>query len=476
MDTRPPESADARKKQRSDHAADEATEFAAANAHTTSHHAHDSSSSSQSEFTTLESDSDDTYCLLPTGWQWRDEYSGREDPVPAELVEVATLNSPLSVTDSSTCDIVCGLEFSPNGRWLATAGVSKQIRLYSIGELGATPRRLPSAVPAMTHRMFSKLSSLAWSPDVPDLVTVGDYDGALSQIHVGTGHIGSDVDAHMGRRVWSVAHSRRRPHLVASASDDRSAKLWTGRGLAQCAATITPPGRPASVCCADFSDHDDNLLVLASSNSNVYLYDLRSQAQPLAVLAHHTRPVSYVKFFGHDRLASASIDASLALWDLSGSGSSSNAAGGDDCSGGYSGCGSCACCARVPGGAAAACTHTKPWRVFSGHRNEKNFVGLAVRPEDGLLACGSESSDVFSYHTSWLRPLASYSVAAPAPSGGVPFVSSVSWHPASVSEQMGLPVLLAAATSNGVVKLLTLSQPATARDAATPAAAAVQPL
>lgn len=35
-------------------------------------------------------------------------------------------------------------------------------------------------------------------------------------------------------------------------------------------------------------------------------------------------------------------------------------------------------------------------RVFRGHANEKNFVGLTVNSE--YLACGSETNEVFAYH------------------------------------------------------------------------------
>ncbi len=32
------------------------------------------------------------------------------------------------------------------------------------------------------------------------IVTVGDYDGVVSQVHVASGHLVADVDEHDGRR------------------------------------------------------------------------------------------------------------------------------------------------------------------------------------------------------------------------------------------------------------------------------------
>ncbi|EFJ50367.1 hypothetical protein VOLCADRAFT_44236, partial [Volvox carteri f. nagariensis] len=197
------------------------------------------------------------------------------------------------------------------------------------------------------------------------VLTVGDYDGVLLQLHIASGHQLADVEAHDGRKIWSVAHSCRTPHLVASAADDRCARLWAGRGLSQCIASVQPNPR-AAVCSVDFSPARDHLLALACSDRTAYVYDMRSLDRgPLATLRHHARPASYCRFLGGDRLVTAATDSSLALWDLS---------------------------EAVPA-------------VFQGHRNEKNFVGLSVRAADGLLACGSECSRAFAYHSSWSTPL-----------------------------------------------------------------------
>ncbi len=75
--------------------------------------------------------------------------------------------------------------------------VPPQIRLYSLASgLGSDS----PAAPASAHRMPAKLSSLAWCPDAPGVVTVGDYDGDVSQIDLATGHHIADADGHSGRR------------------------------------------------------------------------------------------------------------------------------------------------------------------------------------------------------------------------------------------------------------------------------------
>ncbi|GLI60377.1 hypothetical protein VaNZ11_002508 [Volvox africanus] len=438
-----------------------------------------------------------------------------------------------------------------------------------------------SSLLTAVQRMPSKISSISWSPFLDGVLTVGDYDGVLMQLHIASGHQLADVDAHSGRKIWSVAHSCRTPHLAASAADDRCARLWAGRGLSQCVASLQPNPR-ASVCCVDFSPASDHLLALACSDRTAYLYDMRTLGRgPLAALRHHSRPASYCRFLGGDRLVTAATDASLALWDISAvvpavtrctlpqpqtaratatgspllpvmgltspsqivqeydqpqlpspvshqSNGAIKTSAAEDMSPGtgsvlMSVAEPCRCpCGGDSGAEVSAvmgpihgnnkgegegsssinldgelCQNafggvTRPCRVFRGHRNEKNFVGLSVRAEDGLLACGSECSRAFAYHTSWSNPLATLDLplgsngavtilanraygsnqtagsAAQQWSGGVEagasgngngggFVSAVCWQPWEAATALGLPPLLASATSMGVVSINALA-------------------
>jgi WD40 repeat protein len=268
----------------------------------------------------------------------------------------------------------------------------------------------------------------------------------------------------------------------------------------------------------------------------VYLYDLRSPSLPLATLRHHTRPVSYVKFLGGGHLVSASTDSSLALWDLGShfdrGGSHDQLASGSsprhpDAVAGLPAAPlwGAAEAPHSPFAAAAAsaaqqrssrpsvgyqdgaaesegCTpHVV--RVMRGHRNDRHFVGLGVTGEaGGLIACGSECSSVYTYHTQWESPLAQLDLSRSTPTpqvsptgldtrlsshlgmgghstsssssntilktweshelsqqpsrGDGAFVSTVAWQGAA-GAGMGLPPLLAAGTSMGEVRLLMLA-------------------
>ena len=78
-------------------------------------------------------------------------------------------------------------------------------------------------------------------------------------------------------RVWSVAHSKLRRNLCASASDDGTAALWSGMGLSGRAVPPLNPARGCPVTCVDFSAEDENALLVACANGAAYVYDLRNR-------------------------------------------------------------------------------------------------------------------------------------------------------------------------------------------------------
>ena len=62
-------------------------------------------------------------------WVWNMEWEMQPDPIPGQFSEVACFESPGSSQHKRhNADIVCGVEFSPDGRFLASAGVTKQAR------------------------------------------------------------------------------------------------------------------------------------------------------------------------------------------------------------------------------------------------------------------------------------------------------------------------------------------------------------
>ena len=266
-----------------------------------------------------------------------------------------------------------------------------------------------------------------------------------------------------------MSHSLQVPHLCASASEDGTVRLWGGPAMRSCVATLRPSASGAPACGVRLSPFDGNLAAVACADHSAYIYDLRQANQPLAQLAGHARAVSYVRWLSGGSLVTASTDATLAVWQLPGphaAAPATAAAAGAPLPGQPT-----AAAAGAGSSSDAAMVLSQPWKRLRGHRNSKNFVGLAVRPEDGLVACGSEAPAAYAYHAAWSCPLAVHSFGpadVPSSSGGsggaapaAPddrFCSAVCWQPAT-ARAAGAAPLLAAALSSGEVRVLELQRP-----------------
>jgi E3 ubiquitin-protein ligase RFWD2 len=218
------------------------------------------------------------------------------------------------------------------------------------------------------------------------------------------------------KRCWSVDFNQVDTRLIASGSDDARVKLWS-LNVEHSVASLEAK---ANVCCVKFNPRSSCHLAFGSADHCVHYYDLRSTREPLAMFKGHRKAVSYVKFLGGEELVSASTDSNLRLWTLS-----------------------------------------KPHclRSFTGHVNEKNFVGLATDGAD-YIACGSENNALYVYYKGLSKQLFSFRFDAGrsvlgsssgkdlAADEASEFVSAVCW-------KRRCNVVLAA-NSQGIIKVLEL--------------------
>ena len=321
----------------------------------------------------------------------------------------------------------------------------------------------------------------------PPLLVSTDYCGSATVWDPATGRPLLEVDAH-DRRAWSAdwSPSAGGCQVFATASDDGTAKVWAlnasrGSSGPAAAAAGAPPSASstsapaitldvrANVCSAAFdaSDPSGNVLALGAADHAVRVYDLRSPGAPLHVLSGHKKAASYVRW-GAGGLVSASTDSTLRLWPLPKSGGAAAAAAG-----------------AAPA-AASPLPSLRPPRVFRGHVNERNFVGLAADPRHDLLAAGSETGEVVVWHASMARPVAKARVSSSLSLGGgggggsggdsvaptaaaaapPPFVSAVAWRPlpdhaypsknASLHDVESATYTLVAANAHGALQVMRL--------------------
>lgn len=316
----------------------------------------------------------------------------------------------------NTSNMVCSLSFDRDQEYFATAGTCKRIRVFDCDAV--LNENVDIHYPVVEMIASSKLSSICWNSYIKSHIASSDYDGVVQLWDASTAQALMQYKEHK-KRAWSVDFSQADPTKLASGSDDGSVKLWSINQEGSIGTIKTE----ANVCCVQFPGDSAHLIAFGSADYKVYCYDLRNIRLPWCVLANHSKAVSYVKFLDSETLVSASTDNTLKLWDISRTN-------------------------LVVGGACRASTLT-----YTGHTNEKNFVGLSVM--DGYIACGSETNAVFAYHKSLPMPIASHKFGCLDPISGKnveddtgKFVSSVCWRAKSQT--------LVAANSMGNIKVLEM--------------------
>nr|GMD02239.1 WD repeat-containing protein RUP2-like [Ipomoea batatas] len=220
----------------------------------------------------------------------------------------AVVSSPTSAA-GAVSDALGVLEFDPSDNLLATGGIARKIRVYSVNSL--VPIRDQDEgydAVSLDHSTAcdyyictpAKLSSLKWKPGWNSRVLgSGDYDGVVMEYDLERRVPVFERDEHGGRRVWSVDYSHSDPVVGASGSDDGTMQTWDPRCQnGKCLATVQPSKARSSVCCVQFSPFAPSIAA-GCADRKTYTYDLRKTSEPLFILDGHLKPVTYARFLDH---------------------------------------------------------------------------------------------------------------------------------------------------------------------------------
>lgn len=319
---------------------------------------------------------------------------------------LATLAYTTDMFNNSS--IVSSIEFDKDQEFFAIAGVTKRIKIYDYNVV--LKDMVDIHYPSTEMVCSSKISCISWSSFYKGTLASSDYEGTVIVWDSAT-NTKSTVWQEHEKRCWSVDFNLVDTKLIASGSDDARVKLWS-TNMSHSVASLEAK---ANVCCVKFNPSSCYHLAFGSADHCVHYYDLRSTKQPLNVFKGHRKAVSYVKFLNSTDIVSASTDSQLKLWNIN---------------------------------------QTHCARSFTGHVNEKNFVGLAT--DGDYVTCGSENNGLYVYYKGLSKHLLQFKFDAVRSfldrdrkeEDVNEFVSAVCWKANSN--------VMVAANSQGTIKVLEL--------------------
>jgi WD40 repeat protein/tRNA A-37 threonylcarbamoyl transferase component Bud32 len=211
-------------------------------------------------------------------------------------------------------DRVNAVAWSPDGRWLASAGRDRRARVWDAGT-GAP------AFPAAQHAgpvhtvAWSRGGWLAsagddkavwvWNPVTRKVRTLGEHNGAVRGL------------------AWSPDGRR-----LASAGDDRTVRVWDVEAGTELWARATPDGAVRAVAWTPdgrrlASAHDDPRQIgphrAAPGEPVIRVWDVATGDEAVQPLRGHTGGIDAVSWAPDGRrLASASWDRTVRVWDVAG--------------------------------------------------------------------------------------------------------------------------------------------------------------
>lgn len=202
-------------------------------------------------------------------------------------------------------DVVTAMDFSPDGKTLAVAVLSKIVHVYDV----TTGQRIQKLKGHKGWWIFGSVHSIAFSPDGKILATAG-ADKTICLWDVTRGKQIARLKGHTDE-VTSLTFSPDGTTLI-SGSWDKTVRLWNVQQVQDTA--IRMPGHTSTIRSVAISP-DGHLIVSAGDDTTIRIWNRHTHRQ-IRSLEQQTKVLSVaVSPLGH-LFATAGKEATLSLWSL----------------------------------------------------------------------------------------------------------------------------------------------------------------
>lgn len=232
------------------------------------------------------------------------------------LAEGKGLDSPALLRGHSKP--VLAVALTPDGRWAATAGEDRTIRLWSL------QGRYPALEQAVLEGHEGWVGALCITPDGRTLIS-GSYDGTIRLWDLADPRSARETGVLQGHQGWitalAVDPSGRR---LASGSFDRTIRVWDLSAADPSAGALVLSGHTARIQCLAFTP-DGSRLVSASldATARLWTFDPASGQPQCVVLRGHKGPIEAMAVTPDGRWlvtgagqSATAEDNSVRVWDL----------------------------------------------------------------------------------------------------------------------------------------------------------------
>ncbi|MEA5566209.1 eIF2A-related protein [Anabaena sp. UHCC 0399] len=204
------------------------------------------------------------------------------------------------------------IAFSVDGKYLAAASADHHIKIYNFDPACLNLNSLKDCTKLIKNIIGHTdiVTDVNFSPD-GKIIATASLDKTIKLWRTDNGKLINSWNAHNGW-VNSVAFSPD-GKMIASGGEDNLLKLWrTDNG----ALIQTVPGHTARITCVKFS-HNGKFIASASGDKTIKLWNYEGKL--LQTLAAHNDQVNHINFSPDNQiLASASADRTIKLWQLDG--------------------------------------------------------------------------------------------------------------------------------------------------------------